>query len=199
MFISRALLWPAAAKAFALRDALLTVTNAGNQPIIAQRLWGESPVFAVLWAFPTLAEFDEWRRSWKPDPSVAEHFGRPPSTALWEIPQATTGGLRPAGKFTTRWTYDPAPGKGRELRELLEQRTKEVAAAGRTASIWVRVSGGPLSLAMVAELDSLAALEQLRAARLADPATQTFMQRLTPLLAAPPETPDIFEILSSPT
>lgn len=196
MFVMRALLWPAPGKAPALRDALLSTAKADPQSIIAQRLWGEAPMFSVNRAFPDLAALDTWRRSWRPSPTVAEHFGRPPSSALWEVPQAPTGA--PAATFTVRFTFEAAAGKGRELRELLEQRRTELASSGRNSSLWVRVSGGPLSLAMVAGHDSLAAIEQVRAAALADPATQTYQQRLTPLLATSVEAPDWFEILSSP-
>jgi hypothetical protein len=196
MFVSRALLWAAPGKAPALRDALLKATPSGDQVIIAQRLWGDAPMFSVNRAFDSLAALEEWRRSWQPDPAVAQHFGRAPASELWEVPQAL--GTAPTPRFTVRWTYDPGAGKATELRKVVEQRDAEMTAAGRTVSVWTRVSGGPLSIAVVSSHDSLSSIEKIRAAALSDPAGQTYQQRLAPLLAAPAHAPDWFEILRTP-
>ena len=196
MFVSRALLWAAPGKAPALRDALISATRSGDQADIAQRLWGDAAMFSVNRAFDSLAALEEWRRSWQPDPAVAQHFGRAPASELWEVPQAL--GTAPAPRYAVRWTYDPATGNGTELRKVVEQRVAEMTAVGRTVRAWMRVSGGPLSIAVVSSHVSLSSIEKIHAAALSDPANQTYQQRLAPLLAAPLHAPDWFEILTTP-
>lgn len=197
MFVNRAILWPAPGNAPALRDILTSAAPpSGERRVVAQRLWGDAPAFTVNTVFDSLADLEAWRRSWRPNPDVAQHFDRPPTVAFWEAPQGVRA--NPAARFTVRFTYNPAIGKGRELREVVEQRVGDLQAAGQMNNVWVRISGGPLSIALVSAHESLASIEKVRAANLADPATQSFAQRLTPLLAAPLESPEVFELLTTP-
>jgi len=196
VFIHRALLRPAIGRTTALRD-LLEAAARLDQSIVSQRVWGE-PLFVVLRTFTSLAALQTWRDGWQPDPAVAKEFGHVAVTELWEweVPQLAAG---PVSKYSTRVAYHPAGGKNRELRDLLEQRAKELMdAGGGHVTVWSRVSGGPQSFVLYGFHESLDAWEQVRAARLADPATQQFNVRVAALVAKPVESADVFEFLARP-
>jgi hypothetical protein len=190
VFIQRAVLRPAIGRTAALRDLLVTAVRS-DQTAVAQRIWGE-PLFTVLRPFETLAALQTWRDGWQPNPAVAKELGHVPVAELWEVPPLPVGQVV---KYTSRFTYHPSGGKARELRDLLEQRAKDANAGGGRNTVWLGVSGGAQSLAIIGSHDSLGALEKVRATVLADPATQKFSERVAALVAKPVESPDVFEIL----
>ena len=194
MFVHRAVLRPAIGRAVALRDRLVTAARS-DQAVVAQRIWGE-PLFTVLRPFETLAALQTWRDGWQPDPAVAKELGHVPVTELWEVPPLAGGQV---AKYSIRFTYHPSHGKIRELRDLLEQQAKEANAGGGRNSVWIRVSGGPQSLAFIGAHESLGAFEKVRATALAAPASQQFSERVAALVAKPVESPDVFEILTAPS
>lgn len=194
MFVHRAVLRPAIGRGVALRDRLVTAAKS-DQAGVAQRIWGE-PLFVVLRRFETLAALQTWRDGWQPDPAVAKELGHVPVTELWEVPPLAGGQV---AKYSIRFTYHPSHGKIRELRDLLEQQAKEANAGGGRNSVWIRVSGGPQSLARIGAHESLGAFEKARATALAAPASQQFQERVAALVAKPVESPDVFEILTAPS
>ena len=120
--------------------------------------------------------------------------GPPPTSELWEIPELMAAG-GPLPKFTVRCTFEAAPAKGRELLEAVQRFASTRGASAPPSQVWLCVSGGANAVAMVMGYPSLAALEQARAAALADPSTQAFEAQIA-ALTAPVRSPEIFEILA---
>lgn len=199
MFFTRTLFHAAPGQAPAIRDLMLTTVRAGDGVIVAQRLFGAVPQLVLLRVFDTLDAYESWRQSWQPDPAVARQFPTllraAPSSELWEVPGGPGGGT-PA-RYTVRFTYYPAAGAYPQLRDAIQARVTALQAAGRRSSLWLQVTGGPFAVSTVTGFDRLSEIEQARAANLADPAFQEAARAMAPLLAAPVETPDMFEILTN--
>jgi hypothetical protein len=200
MFVSRAPFHAAPGQAPALRDLLLGTVAPDNPVVVAQRLFGEVPRLVVPRAFESLDAYSSWRDTWRPNPAVGGQFPTlpraAPSSELWEVPGLAGGG--PISRFSSRITYTPAAGKNFELREVIQAWVDARRAAGRTSSLWLQVTGGPFAISVVTGFDSLGAFEKMRAQNLSDPAVRKLVHDLAPLVAAPVEAPDLFEIIARP-
>ncbi len=203
MFINRVVFKGAPGQLGPLGDALRRLIQPGDGSVLAMRLWGDGPYFALLRAYETLDAVQKAREAFTPDPAFAARLPTlltvPPISELWELPDVSTANP-PAGvgRFTTRFSFAPAPGNGADVLAAVRETAQRLTAAGNPHSLWLRVSGGPATVGMVGSFENLAALEKARAAALADPALRERTLKLIPLLAAPVETPDVFELLVRP-
>ena len=205
MFFNRMLFKGAPGQLPALRQAMRGVIQPGSPLVLAERLWGDGPCFALLRAFETLDELEKARDAAFAGPPpfsvVAPLLREPPANELWELPDISLANPPAAGagtgRFTVRWRFDPVIGKGGELIQAVRGMAADIGG-DRPSSFWLRVAGGPFSVGLVYAYESLAAIEQARAAAMANPRIIEHRQKLACLVTPPNDTPEIFEILVRP-
>ena len=98
--------------------------------------------------------------------------------------------------FNQRATSYAAPGKGPELRALLEDRVKSLKSSGRVAAFGQRMFGGPGGNGFVINIryDNLAAAEAGRRQDQSNPAFQAYQAKLGALVARPVDV-ELWEVL----
>ena len=193
MFVARALLHPAPGRLAKLEEYVRGLPQSGQSIAVARSLTGPV-VFSVNRQFEHLSDFEQFLKS-RPSPpaQVGELLGQPFIRELWEIVVPAPAGPVPA--FTTRFTYEAAPGKAAELRRTVEEFAKKRNNTSGRRSVGVLVSGGPASVAVVAAFADLAELEATRAQAIAQPDT-AYLQQLAACLARL-ASPQIFQILAT--
>jgi len=101
--------------------------------------------------------------------------------------------------FIQRVTLSPAMGKARDLRALVEERTKKGQAQGLRTSLATPVFGDDMgSLVVTVRYDDLAALEKRRAQNAADKDWQEYVGKVSAMATARFELLEVLVSFQSP-
>ncbi|HLZ71798.1 MAG TPA: hypothetical protein VKV26_17995 [Dehalococcoidia bacterium] len=198
MFVQRVSFQPAPGKGPELREYVVSMPRQGRGTV-STRLAGPSPEYRVTTLHDSLAALeqalnDAWANRPKGATPLAGLAAKAPAIELLEVLLPAPEGPNPGAVAQTAFEF--APGKGPEVRRLLEEIAKKRNAEGARMGIAMRVSGGPPAYFLTGFHADLAAVEKARAAALADPEAPARAQRLAGLLARPPELPQIFRIIA---
>jgi len=118
------------------------------------------------------------------------------SPSIEQVERLQTAPAGPPPGVVVESVFEFAPGKGRELRSLLEELAARRNAQGGRMGIGTRVSGGAPAHLITSFHPDLASVEKARATQLADPEAPARAQRLAALLARPADLPEIFKIVA---
>jgi len=193
MYVQRIIHVPALGKNAALRAALEERNKAGNAlapHALSMSMFAPEPAFIDSIRFESLAAIEAYqenpaRATWADN--ITPCLSRPQSVFLYEElgqPQAAMG---TPPKYIIRNRYAQAPGKGRELQAVLQERvekTRTPGLLGARLSRQVASLDGP-AFAVSLYFPSMAAIDEFRAANDKDPTLRTFQTQVAALVRAP--------------
>lgn len=159
----------------------------GVRSSLASVIFGEdAPAFRSTSIFDDLAALQAFRERIAGDTSMAARIAplvrsivRP---ELFEIIVPATPGAFTA-HYVQRVENRALVGKAPALRALLEERAKALNADGQPIVLSMAVAGAGPTFVTTLPLESLSALEKLRARNQSDPAFQAFVEKLSGLSA----------------
>jgi len=154
-------------------------------------MFSPQPAFIHSIRFDNLAAIEAYQEGQQADATfqawgnkVAQCLAQPQAVLLYEELVAT--GLAEAPKFLLRIRQCPAPGKGPELRALMEERVKGrgPGLVGAGLSEQVASLDGP-AFAATLLFASMAGMDEFRAASRKDPAFQGYVNQVAALTRVP--------------
>jgi hypothetical protein len=192
LFVQRFINLPAVGKNADLRRALEELNAASNAASGLQtRLFSHQPAFIVGRRLENLAAFEALAEKQAGDPNfqtalakTAQFVSQPVGSELFEtLVQAQPNGTP---KFVLRNRRSPMPGKGPELRALLEERVRKNVAGRIGAGLSTQV-GSPDGPAFVSTsvFSSMAGFDQFRAANAEDAGQRAWATKVQAILARP--------------
>lgn len=166
---------------------------------VSVRIAGPAPEVMVTYMYDSLAALEQAlaeQQAARPEGPLpaAGLLAVAPAVDLLEVLLPLPAG--PEARVVTQQVIEFAPGKGPELRRLMEEIVGKRNAAGSRVGIATRVSGGEPAHLLTGLHADLASLEKARAAALSDPEAPARAQRVAALLAHPAELPQIRQIVA---
>jgi hypothetical protein len=195
MYTQRILHAPALGKNAELRKALEARNSAGNAAAphaLSVSMFAIEPVFIHSIRFESLAAIEAYQERQFADPDfqvqagvIAQCLARPQGVLLYEELAGTP--VTGAPKFLIRNRILPAPGRERELRDVLEERVTGQRApglAGAGLSRQVASVDGPAFVTTLL-FTNLAEVDKFRAVNDYDPTFASFVQKVASLTRGP--------------
>jgi len=196
MYTQRIIHVPAIGKSADLRAALLERNASGNAEAphaLSVHLFAPQPGFVHAIRFENLAAIEAYQDRPQLHDATFQAQGRKIDqclaqervTVLYEELAGT--GVSATPKFLIRNRYCPAPGKGQELRAVLEERVRKgmpPGLAGAGLSRQVASLDGP-AFAVTLLFASMADIDQFRSANEQDPTFPPYLSKVASLSRAP--------------
>jgi len=195
MYTQRIIHFPAVGKGPDLRAALEERNNDANAAAphsLSSRMFSLEPAFVHSIRFDNLAAIETYQGR-NPGPAfqatgvkINQCLSRERATELHEtlVPAQVAG----TPKYSLRITHFPAPGKGPELRGLLEERVSKTVRGRLGAGLSTQVAPPDGPAFVVTQLFSgMAGMDEARAANQEDPSFQAWAKKVAALAARPPQ------------
>jgi len=159
---------------------------------ITTPITGMGTQISVNIRFESLSELQELRDRNRDDAHFQAFIGRIAplmagwiETELWESIIPPPEGVTP--HYVQMVKLTPTLGKNFELVSVMSDRARERQAGGLNCALWDEVAGDPLRINFALLFDSLADYERYRSENRNNPAFQSFMNRVSPMLDKSPQ------------